>query len=257
MSQAKRIGVIIVMGIISCSMAFASAEHQLFTAVLQGHVEKGVVNYQALCSDPGLANYIEQLRRTDPQQLPSRASQLAFWINAYNAYTLKIVCDNYPIKSINELHTGGPALGMVFRSTVWHKKLVTINNSLTSLNDIEHKILRPVFQEPRIHFAIVCAAKGCPPLRSEAYEADRLQEQLDDQGRTFLAQEGKNSFDSKRRVADLSPIFSWFSKDFGSKPAEILKYLIPFLPEDVAEDIKVNAADWKIHYTPYDWSLNE
>lgn len=125
--------------------AHASEQHAVFTEVLQAHVKNGWVNYQDLCSDQRLQKYIDQLAATDPEMLSSREEKLAFWINVYNAYTLKIICDNYPLKSISDLHTGGLIFGSVLKSTVWHKKLVTVNNELTSLDHVEHKIIRPVF----------------------------------------------------------------------------------------------------------------
>ena len=231
--------------------------HSVFTKLLSTHVQEGEVDYKNLCQDNSLDVYIKQLSTTDPESLPTRAEKLAFWLNAYNAYTLKIICDNYPLNSINELHTGGLIFGSVIRQTVWHKKLVTINNELTSLDHIEHKIIRPIFKEPRIHFAIVCAAKGCPPLRNEAYEADRLDKQLTDQAEIFLSQKDKNNFDIKTRNARISPLFSWFKKDFISESGGVLEYLTPFLNEEISASIKNDPKSWKIKYTEYDWSLNE
>lgn len=236
---------------------YAAEQHSIFTEILKEHVKEGRVNYQNLCSDQRLKQYIDQLASTDPEQISSREEKIAFWLNAYNAYTLEIVCDNYPIKSISELHSGGLVFGSLVGSTVWHKKLVTINKELTSLDHIEHNILRPIYKDPRIHFALVCAAKGCPPLRSEAYEAGNLNLQLDDQAREFLRQNDKNSFDLNKKVARISPIFSWFKKDFRMEAKTVLEYLAPFLDGATAESIKAAPKAWQIKYTNYDWSLNE
>lgn len=232
-------------------------EHDLFTSVLQSHVRDGLVNYTALCNDNRLGNYIEQISSKDPDSLSARKAKMAFWINAYNAYTLKIICDNYPLKSITELHTGGPIIRMMVGKTVWDKKLVIINKKKLSLNHIEHKILRPTFKDPRIHFALVCAAKGCPPLRSEAYEANMLNTQLMEQGVIFLSQENKNHFDLSTKTAYLSSIFSWFKKDFTSSDKNILQALYPFLPKNIADEIMKDLSAWKVRYTFYDWNLNE
>jgi hypothetical protein len=237
--------------------ALAAQRHALFTEVLQDHVKDGLVNYEALKEDKRFNKYIEQLSNTDPQDLISREEKMAFWINVYNAYTLKIICDNYPIKSISELHTGGLALGTVFKKTVWHKKLVRVKNELTSLDYIEHKILRPEFRDPRIHFSIVCAAKGCPPLRSEAYEAEKLNDQLNDQAKVFLEAAAKNSFNLDKNIATISPIFQWFKKDFSRDYSGLLVYLCRFLPEDIKVVIERNPKKWKIKFSYYDWSLNE
>jgi len=235
----------------------AADNHGIFTELLSAHVDQGEVDYKNLCQDNNLDLYIEQLSNTDPEKILMREAKLAFWLNAYNAYTLKIICDNYPLKSISELHTGGLIFGSVIRRTVWHKKLVTINNELTSLDHIEHKIIRPIFKEPRIHFAVVCAAKGCPPLRNEAYEAERLDEQLADQAEVFLSQKDKNNFDLKTKTARISPIFSWFKKDFISESGGVLEYLVPFMNAEIGASIKNDPKSWRIKYTKYDWSLNE
>lgn len=239
------------------SKGFSDPSHYLFTALLSEHVFEDRIDYPQLCNDGRFLYYIEQLAQTDPETLPSPQEQLAFWINAYNAYTLKIVCENYPLRSINNLHFGGLRLGRILNKTVWDRKFVVINSKRMSLNTIEHQILRKKFSEPRIHFAIVCAAKSCPPLRDEAYEADFLEYQLNDQGRIFLTDYRKNRFDTKNNVASLSKIFHWFSRDFGKTPEEILTYLSQFLPKQSADSIHENANLWRIRYLPYDWTLNE
>ncbi len=231
--------------------------HDLFTGVLQSYVTEGMVDYKGMCGDMRLAQYIDQISQADPEKITDNKARLAFWLNAYNAWTLKIICDHYPLKSINELHSGGLAVGMILKTTVWDKKIVTINNQKTSLSRIEHKIIRPVFKDPRIHFAVVCAAKGCPPLRNEAYEAKVLDQQLDSQGSIFLAQEKKNSFNFETKTANISPIFGWFKEDFGGKPEAVLRFIAGYLPEEEGKILSQDAARWKIKYTFYDWSLNE
>lgn len=239
------------------SQSFAESKHQLFTDVLNAHVTGGVVDYQSLCKDARFSRYMDQLVNINPDALGSEKEKFAFWINAYNAWTLKIICDNYPLQSITQLHSGGAALAVVLKTTVWDKNLVTVNGKKTSLSFIEHKILRPVFRDPRIHFALVCAAQGCPPLRSEAYEADRINAQLDEQGRAFLSQEGKNKFDRENKIAYISPVFGWFKADFGARKEAVLRYISKFAPPDVKDILQANPEQWKIRYTSYDWSLNE
>lgn len=236
---------------------WAVDEHSVFTAVLKEHVEEGKVNYPSLCPDARLSRYLEQLTITSPEALSSEKARLAFWINVYNAYTLKLICDHYPVKSINELHTGGLIVGSVIKKTAWDRKIVFVKNQTLSLGDVEHKILRPVFKDPRIHFAIVCAAKSCPPLRAEAYEPARIDEQLNDQGRLFLSDRQKNSFDGERQQATLSPIFSWFKEDFGTRPARVLIFLSAFVDSSTKTAIQQAPDKWRIRYSDYDWSLNE
>jgi len=229
--------------------------HQLFTKILNQYVKNGLVNYKGLKNDVRFEKYLDQLANTYPEKL-SQNEKLAFWINAYNAFTLKIVVENYPIESIIELHTGGKIIGYLIGKTVWDKQFITINNNKYSLNDIEHKILRKM-NEPRIHFAIVCASISCPTLRNEAFEADKIEEQLKLQTTQFVNDKGKNIFDIKNRKAVTSKIFSWFGEDFGKSDENILKFISQYLPENISIDIKSNLQNWDISYKEYNWDLNK
>jgi hypothetical protein len=181
---------------------------------------------------------------------------MAFWLNAYNAFTLKIVCENYPIESISELHAGGLIFGSIIKKTVWDKPVITINGETMTLNTIEHEILRKKYDDPRIHFALVCAAYSCPPLRYEAYEGEKLDAQLNDQARVFLANRDQNMFDQQRRVAWISSIFAWFAEDFGGRE-NLLNYIVQFLPEELARDIHDHPKQWKVRHKTYNWTLND
>jgi hypothetical protein len=233
------------------------AEDALYTSVLQKYVEKGKVNYNELCKNPDLSKYISFLESSDPERITNDKDRLAFWINAYNAYTLKIICDHYPVKSINDLHPGGLALGSVFKTTIWDKDIVVINHKNTSLNNIEHKIIRPEFKDFRIHFALVCAAKSCPALRSEAYKGSTLDQQLNDEAKLFLSDSSKNRFDAALRKASISKIFDWYQKDFGNNKSEMLVAISKYLPDQIGKSIQSDPQKWKVDYTDYDWSLNE
>ena len=219
-------------------------DNALYTELLQAYVNDGHVDYARLCEDERLDRYLEELSATDPEAFASEEDRLAFWINAYNAFTLKIICDNYPLESINELHFGGLIAGSILNKTVWDKKFIVINGETMSLNHIEHDIVRPVFEDPRAHFALVCASKSCPALRPEAYEGDRLNAQLDDQGRVFIASPDKNYFETDRRVAHISKIFDWFKKDFGKNDEERLLFIARFAAEDVASSIRTDPGAW-------------
>jgi len=236
---------------------YGEDQHGLFSAVLQKYVHEGRVNYPGICKDPRFEQYISQLKSTNPDRLRNNQDRFAFWINAYNAYTLKAVCERYPIKSINDLHSGGVVLGHVFKTTIWDKNFVIVNNQPTNLNAIEHERIRPVYMDPRAHFALVCASKSCPDLRPEAYEGEKLDSQLNDQARQFLNHPQKNRFDIKNKQAYISKIFAWYAKDFGKSGREILLYLSKFLPENIAESIQSAPDRWTIHHLDYDWSLNE
>lgn len=230
-------------------------QHSLFTDILNKHVKNGLVNYKELKKDKRLDAYLKQLTNTVPEKL-GRNEKLAFWINAYNAFTLQVIVENYPIESINELHTGGRIIGHILGKTVWDKEFVTINNKKYSLNDIEHKILRKM-DEPRIHFAIVCASISCPALRNEAFEAEKIEQQLQEEAIKFLNDKARNDFDVTRKTASLSKIFDWFEEDFGSNDEEVLTYTAQFLDVDVAKNIKSNLTKWEIVYKDYNWDLNE
>lgn len=238
----------------------ASAQNsyrQTLDALLKQHVKNGLVDYKAIKKDTRLSTVIEQMSKTNINSFASADEELAFWINAYNIWTIKIICDNYPVKSINDLHTGGLIIGQVLGATVWDKKLVRINNKDMTLNNIEHDIIRKKFNEPRIHFALVCAAISCPQLRSEAFTADRLDEQLNDQGFRFFAEKGKNRFSIKDKTAVISKILDWYESDFGKNEAEVLLYISRFLDKETAAEIKKNPKQWSVDYSSYDWTLNE
>lgn len=221
--------------------------HALFTEILKEYVHDGKVNYKDLCKDDRLEEYLNQLSNTDPDKIENTKDRLAFWINAYNAFTLKIICDNYPVKSIMNLDSG----------KIWDREFVEINGTKMSLNHIEHEIIRKEFADPRIHFALVCAAVSCPPLRSEAYQGNRLDDQLDEQGKIFFQNKNKNYFELDKQVAHISKILEWYGKDFGETNSEILIYISRYLPIETASAVKKNPDEWKIEYTNYDWSLNE
>jgi len=230
-------------------------QHRLFTEILTNYVEDGLVNYKELKYDKRLDEYLNQLKGMNPDKL-NRNGKLAFWVNVYNTFTLKVIVDNYPIESINELHTGGRIIGHLLGKTIWDKEFITINTKQYSLNDVEHEILRKM-NEPRIHFSLVCASISCPPLRNEAFEAEKLNEQLQSQAIEFLNDTSKNSFDIRNRKAYLSKIFDWFDEDFGESDNEVLKYIAQFLPENTAKEISSHLSEWSLTYNDYNWNLNE
>ena len=233
----------------------SAQDHQLFTVILQKYVLNGLFDYKNLKNDNRLDKYLSQLSNTDPSKL-NRNEKLAFWINAYNAFTLQIVTANYPIESITDLNTGGKIIAYLLGDTVWDKEFITINNKKYSLNDIEHKILRKM-NEPRIHFAIVCASISCPELLNEAFETNTLEKQLESQTIKFLNDKTRNSFDLKNGQANISEIFNWFDEDFGDSDENVLKFISNYVPKNISEDIKSNISKWKIFYNDYNWNLNE
>ncbi|HSJ67025.1 MAG TPA: DUF547 domain-containing protein, partial [Anditalea sp.] len=192
-----------------------------------------------------LEKYLNVLSTSPPDKnIWSENEQLAYWINAYNAFTVKLIVDNYPVKSIQDLH---PLFKIPLINTVWHKKFFQIGGEDTSLDQIEHKILRKEFNEPRIHFAINCESVSCPPLRNEAYVAEKLEKQLEEQGRIFINNLPYNKINADK--VEISSIFKWFKGDF-TKNGSIIDYLNKFSKVQISSNAKIS-------HLEYNWGLNE
>jgi len=223
--------------------------HALFNNVLVQYVKDARVDYASLETHPQELNrYLDQVAAVSEPEFKrwDESQQIAFLSNAYNAYTLRLIIEHYPVESIKDI--GG------FFNGPWDQPVVKLFGKTIDLNTVEHEILRVDYAEPRIHFALVCAAKGCPPLRSEAFVGIRLDEQLEDQERQFLATPDKNRIAAAERTVFLSPIFKWYGGDFGKEPGSVLAALKPYWP-DMPGGLDYD--DFKIRYTDYDWSLNE
>lgn len=225
----------------------------LFTDILSSSVKGGLVDYRALARDGRLPEYMDFLSEAEPGGMDA-PEELAFWINAYNAYALKLIIDNYPVGSIRDLGTGFS----IFGTSVFEREFFVIAGRKMSLDNIEHDIIRERFREPRIHFALVCAAKSCPPLRGEAYTAENLDEQLDEQAEIFINHAEWNSFDPARKRARLSRIFRWYGGDFGDSRRELLVYIAPYVNDpEIRESLMDEPGRWSVRYANYDWSLND
>jgi len=238
-----------------CSMATLVAgthafDHSAFERLLAAHVTADErVDYDAFGRAPAFAAYLDQLARARPDTL-SRDEQLAFWINVYNAYTIQLVNVHGERQSIRNINK---TLGVIKAMGPWKEEIVRAGGLTTSLDFVEHGIIRKRFAEPRIHFALVCAARSCPPLRREAYTAARLESQLEDQARVFIARSpAKNRFDVASGTAHLSPIFVWFKDDFGP---DLGRFLARYV-EDPAARAMLAGGKFKLVETRYDWSLN-
>ena len=229
-------------------------DHGAFDALLRAHVTRGMVDYDAFAAAPEFPRYLARLAATDPATL-GRAEQLAFWINAYNAYTIQLINKHEERESIRNINKtfGIKAYGP------WKEKLARVGGTAYGLDEIEQGIIRKRYDEPRIHFALVCAAMGCPPLRSEAYTGARLDAQLDDQARTFLLRSpAKNRVDVAKRTVHLSPIFVEFRdyiKDFGGSHAAVGRYVARYFPAGPERDL-LNSGKFTVEVTSYDWTLN-
>ncbi len=170
------------------------------------------------------------------------AEQLAYWINAYNAFTIKLIMDHYPVESIKDIKPG-----VSFVNSVWDIKFIHIESRTYDLNNIEHGIIRKQFNEPRIHFAVNCASISCPKLQQHAYIADKLDSQLTKVAREFLADSSKNEISPDK--VKISPIFNWFSGDF-KKKGNLIDFLNLYSP------VKINKGA-SIEYKDYDWRIND
>ncbi len=232
-------------------------DNSLFTELLNEYVKDGLVNYQLLKNDKRLDEYIDQLSKTNPEEIKNEDDKKAFWINAYNAYTIKFILEEYPVESINDLHWGGLYLGTVLGTTIWDKDKVVINNERLSLNNIEHDTLRKKIGEERVHFALVCASISCPNLRNEAYEGFKLNDQLEEEAGNFFNDQTKNRFDVNTKTAHLSKILDWYDDDFGNNEQEILLYVSQYLNEDLKNELIANIEEWQIEHLDYNWDLND
>lgn len=213
--------------------------HKLWTEILKTHVTKdGTVNYQTLQKDPEkLENYISKLDEFCSNKMIQsleKGAQLAFWINAYNAFTVDLIIKHYPVTSIKEI------------KNPWKQRLWKLGNTMYSLGEIEHDILRKM-KEPRIHFAIVCASYSCPKLLNEAYNTDNIEQQLSNASKDFLSDQKRNYI--TKDTLKISKIFDWFSRDFKQNGS-----LIDFLNLYASVEISPKA---KISYQDYNWALNE
>ncbi len=223
----------------------ATPDHDLLDHLLRQYVGDDGVNYGGLKTEQkALQTYLKSLADVDPTR-HGRDFLLALYINAYNAATLELVLEHYPgIQSIKDI----PA------EKRWDARRWRIAAETHSLNELEHAVLRGRFHEPRVHFAIVCASRGCPPLRNEAYRADRIDAQLDDQARRFHRQPRHFRYDAQDRAVSLSPIYQWFADDFRAGGKTLAGYAGQYATppfDDVAGDTEI-----KVEFLDYDWSLN-
>lgn len=225
---------------------------ELYAALLERHtvavddMASTRVDYAALRRSADWEKLVASLRASDPSKLATPNERLAFWIDAYNILAIDLVRRHHPIDGIRSIGS--------FLSPVWKKPAGEIGGRTYTLDEIEHRILRPA-GEPRIHAAIVCASVSCPPLRREPYRAERLTEQLDDNFRRWLADPRKGArIDRRSGTLHLSPIFDWFGDDF---EGGVVPFVARFLSGPDAEWVRAKGGSLRIEYFDYDWSLND
>ncbi len=222
--------------------------HRPWQQILTAYVSNGVVNYSDLKEEQTdwkkLDAYLDALGKADIRSF-SREELLAFWINAYNAFTVKLILDHYPVGSIKDI------------PNAWEQKVWHAAGQLVSLNDIEQIKLRRELNEPRMHFAIVCASRGCPDLRDRAFRVDNVNKMLDESARSFFRQLKNFRMEQSSSIVTLflSQIFQWYGSDFGKTDKERIAFICTYLPKDAAATI-IHAKKVEIKYLDYDWSLN-
>ena len=195
-----------------------------------------------------LDTYLEKLQAVTVTRL-NRAQQKAYWINLYNALTAKVILDHYPVESITDIDIS-PGL---FSNGPWKAKLVNVEGEKISLDDIEHRILRPIWKDNRVHYAVNCASIGCPNLQPEPFTAENTERLLEKGAREYIRHpRGARFADDKELV--VSSIYDWFQVDFGDTEKGVLRHLARFAAPSAAEKLKRFKGD--IDYE-YDWSLNE
>ena len=246
------------------AQAFDQA-HTDWQAITAKHVKEGLVNYRAVSRDPAFKRYVTELGTVSAVELNrwSREQRLAYWINAYNAFTIQAILDHYPLKRRGLKGRLYPSNSIRQIPGVWKKLTFQAGGRKITLHDIEHEVLRKQFVEPRIHFAIVCASIGCPLLADHAFTADKLEAQLSAAESGFVSDPEKVKVDGPGKTLYLSKIFDWFSDDF-PPTAETKKYgdqagavaaCLRHLPTHQANALR--GSTYSIKWLDYDWSLNE
>ena len=192
-----------------------------------------------------LADYLTSLQALDPRRL-SGAEQMAYWINFYNALTIQVVVDDYPVDSIREIHESWLDTGP------WDDVHALVAGRELTLNDIEHRILRPIWRDERIHYAVNCASLGCPNLAPKAYASSTLEEQLEQGAMDYVNHPRGAAFADGDLV--VSSIYDWYQEDFGDSEAAVIEHLMEYADEELA--VRLRGFDGGLDYE-YDWSLND
>lgn len=229
-------------------------------SLLRATVAGGAVDYAVAARDPRLGRFIESLGAASPEAVISwsRAQQIAFYINAYNAITIQTIVDAMPVKSIRDI-----------KPNPWDNARWMVGGRTLSLDTIEHKKLRKDLREPRVHFVLVCAARSCPDLPARAILPGRVDEQLDGAARVFFGDTSKNRINREEARLELSPILHWFGKDFigwsglsagsvAGKRSEVEVAVIRTMAAFVSAKDKefLTSGSFEVVYNEYDWGLN-
>ena len=253
MKRFKTVWILMALALVlaeSNSVAFngvdTAPEHKIWDELLKKYVnEEGFIDYKGIISEKDkFEKYLDLLSNNAPSNNWNENEKLAYWINAYNAFTVKLIVDNYPLESIKDLN---PILNIPTVYTVWTKKWFKIGDEDFSLDKIEHDILRKEFKEPRIHFVINCASFSCPVLRPEAFKAEKIETQLVEQTKAFINDPDRNR--TTKDKLELSKIFSWFDGDF-KEGQTLIQFLNKYSKVKISKSADIDFMD-------YEWSLND
>lgn len=220
-------------------------QHEKWDQLTQKYVtDNGFVNYKGFIKDSTKLNvYLKELADNHPNDKWTSGQKKAFWINAYNAFTIQLIIRNYPVKSIKDLG------GSIYKiNTSWDIKFIHLGDETYDLNNIEHNILRKEWDDARVHAVVNCASVSCPALRKGAFTGDKVDEQMDEQMKSFINDKTKNTISENK--ADVSSLFKWFSGDFKNNAPSVIAYINKY------SKVKIKPGA-EITYKDYDWSLNE
>lgn len=253
----KKIVIIVSYILFTTSYTFSfDHTHQKWDKILKTYVSEKIfsstVNYKSLKKNDLVFNqYLAELSKVKRASFNnfSQKQQLSFLINSYNAFTLKLIIGHYPIKSIKE--TGS------FFTNAWEKDFFMFFGKKTNLDYIEQTLIRKLFNEPRIHFALVCASIGCPALKAEAFTANKLEQQFKQQAKRFITDSSRNRYLAKENKLEISKIFDWYGDDFKLKYGSYQAYIANIITDNKLEQTRITKQESKIKFLPYNWSLNE
>jgi len=231
----------------------ATIDHQPWQNILDNYLQSdnpsGVNRFrynQVSVDDKNkLKTYLDQLQATDPRAY-RRSEQMAYWINLYNALTIDLILENYPVKSIKKIGKG------LFSFGPWDDDIAHIAGNKLTLNDIEHKILRPLWKDPRIHYAVNCASYGCPNLAAMAFTTDNIDSLLNQSARDYVNHPRGVRFENGNLI--VSSIYHWYSEDFGGNNQKLIEHLQQYAEPKLGQ--RLNQYQGTIDHQ-YDWSLNE
>jgi hypothetical protein len=245
--------------------------HEAFDRMLKRFVdERGFVDYGALKNDPqALERYYSLIARYSPDSHPglflTEAHKLAYWINAYNASSIKIVLTYYPISSVLDVRIPFPFFFLPDKAGFFLFQRISLGGETTSLYYLEKGVIRKRFAEPRVHFALNCSSRGCPKLPLTAFSGERLDGELDREARKFLSEERNLRVDHEEKAIYISDIFDWYRGEFldwykerfPEEEATLVDYISLYLPPERSDELKRLAGTYEVRFVPYDWLLND